>query len=766
MERADSTVEHGMRLVLIVAGISVAAVMQFLDSTIVNVALPTIGGNLGASFDELGWVVTAYSLAAIGVIPLTGWLALRFGRKRYFIFSIVGFTIASALCGLSTTFGALLVSRVIQGLFGGGLVATSQSILVSLFPRERQAVATGIFALIAVLGPGLGPTVGGWLTDQFSWPLIFFINLPLGIFCVIVLVALLKESPTQRRPVDVLGIFLLVSGLAAMQYFLERGEIKQWFDDDGIKASAAWAAIALPWFVVHALRTPHPVLDLRTLRHRNLTLAAIATSALGANLFGSLLVLPLYLQNSLGFTALLAGTVLFVRTVPTALLTPLGTFLLQRGIVSARVSATFGLATLRGRHVSALARRHAGQRRVGLRPGDARRRRRVRVPVDAARLHRAAVAAGSGDRLRSRDLEPQRADRRERQHRDDHDAARPAPGVLVGRARVADSAGEPRDRRASLARPRARRDPPIDGDGRRAGRRPRLSRPSAAAGDRAAGGDPLRPLHERPPHRMTYHSTPSDALAGTIDLRGRVALVTGGNRGIGAAIVRALHRAGAAVFFTYRERRADADALRTELGERVEAHSLDLADADADALPACVEACVARFGAIDVLVNNAAVFAENPFDATDYAAWRTGWRRTVEINLFAAANLGWLAMRTMRARGEGAIVNVASRAGHRGELSFADYGASKAALINLTKSIARSCAPAGIVSFAVAPGFVDTEMAAPDLAERGVEIAGEIPLGRVATADEVAHVVAFLCTPLARHLNGATLDVNGGSYVR
>ncbi|HZO94552.1 MAG TPA: DHA2 family efflux MFS transporter permease subunit [Candidatus Baltobacteraceae bacterium] len=346
MQQAETTVEHGSRLVVIVLGVAIAAVMQFLDSTIVNVALPTIGGNLGASFDEIGWVVTAYSLAAIGVIPLTGWLALRFGRKRYFLFSIVGFTAASALCGLSTSFGALLVSRVIQGLFGGGLVATSQSILVSSFPRERQAVAQGIFALIAVLGPGLGPTVGGWLTDQFSWPLIFFINLPLGIFCVLALVPTLKESRTQRRPVDVLGIVLLVSGLACLQYFLERGEIKQWFDDDGIRACAAWAVIALPWFVVHALRTPHPVLDLRTLRHRNLAFASLATFALGANLFGSLLVLPLYLQNSLGFTALLAGTVLFLRTVPTAILTPLGTFLLQRGIVSARAAAAFGLATL------------------------------------------------------------------------------------------------------------------------------------------------------------------------------------------------------------------------------------------------------------------------------------------------------------------------------------------------------------------------------------------------------------------------------------
>ncbi|HYW54841.1 MAG TPA: SDR family NAD(P)-dependent oxidoreductase [Dongiaceae bacterium] len=256
----------------------------------------------------------------------------------------------------------------------------------------------------------------------------------------------------------------------------------------------------------------------------------------------------------------------------------------------------------------------------------------------------------------------------------------------------------------------------------------------------------------------------SSSEAGVLDLGGRTVFLTGGSRGIGAAAVRALRRAGARVFFTYRERGADAEALVRETGDDVVAYRLDVADAAA--LPGAVDACVARFGALDVLVNNAAIFAENAFGGGDYAAWRAGWQRTFDVNLFGAANLAWLAMRVMRERGEGAIVNVASRAAHRGELSFADYGASKAALVNLTKSIARSCARDGIVAFAVAPGFVVTDMAAADLAERGDEIAAEIPLGRVTSADEVAHVIAFLCTPLARHLNGATLDVNGGSYVR
>lgn len=344
----DTHVEHGLRLAIVVAGVSIAAVMQFLDSTIVNVALPVIGGNLSATFDEIGWVVTAYSLAAIAVIPLTGWLSLRFGRKRYFLISIVGFTIASFLCGFSSSFPQLIVARVVQGLFGGGLVATSQAILVSSFPRSRQAVAQGIFALIAVLGPGLGPTLGGWLTDQYSWPLIFFINLPLGIFCVIALGTTLQEWPSERKPIDVLGIFLLVSSLACLQYFLERGEVKQWFDDTGIRIAAVWAVIGLVWFVTHALRTEHPVLELRTLRHRNLALAALATFALGANLFGSLLIMPLYLQNALGFTALGAGMLLALRALPTAALAPFTTFLLQRGVLAPRVAAAFGFLALAG----------------------------------------------------------------------------------------------------------------------------------------------------------------------------------------------------------------------------------------------------------------------------------------------------------------------------------------------------------------------------------------------------------------------------------
>jgi 3-oxoacyl-[acyl-carrier protein] reductase len=249
-----------------------------------------------------------------------------------------------------------------------------------------------------------------------------------------------------------------------------------------------------------------------------------------------------------------------------------------------------------------------------------------------------------------------------------------------------------------------------------------------------------------------------------IDLSSIVVLLTGGSSGIGAATVRSLHEAGAAIFFTYLTHESRAAALSRELGDRVAYQRCDVGEHDT--LPALVEACVNRFGRIDVLVNNAATGSENSFSAFDYAAWRRGWQRTFDVNIFGAAHLAWLVMHRMRAQGRtGKIINVASRAAYRGEPS-GDYGASKAALLNLTKSIARSCAREGIVAMAVAPGFIETERVAPYFAERRAEIEGEIPLGYVGTADDVAGVITFLASPLATYANGATIDLNGGSYVR
>jgi 3-oxoacyl-[acyl-carrier protein] reductase len=250
-----------------------------------------------------------------------------------------------------------------------------------------------------------------------------------------------------------------------------------------------------------------------------------------------------------------------------------------------------------------------------------------------------------------------------------------------------------------------------------------------------------------------------------LDLTGTRVLLTGGSQGIGAAAVRLLHSAGAEIVFTYRSRHDLADALCAELGDRVWAEPVDLADPAA--LTPAIDKTVRELGGIDVLVNNAAIFAENPFDGDDLEAWRMGWQQTFAINLFAAADLAWLAMREMRRSGRGGrIVNVASRAAFRGELTVADYGASKAALVNLTKSIARSCARDGISAFCVAPGFIATEMSAGAIASDGDSIAAEIPGGRIGTPQDVAGIIAFLASPLAAYATGTTIDVNGASYVR
>ena len=241
-------------------------------------------------------------------------------------------------------------------------------------------------------------------------------------------------------------------------------------------------------------------------------------------------------------------------------------------------------------------------------------------------------------------------------------------------------------------------------------------------------------------------------------------LLTGGSRGIGAAAVRALHTAGDNVFFTYNSNGDAAQRLAGELGERAFCAQSDISDAAS--LPALVDACIARLGSIDVLVNNAGIFEYNPFFGTSYQAWQQGWQRTFGVNVFGSANLTYLVLQHMRARGGGRVINIVSRSSHRGELSFADYGAGKAALNNLTKSIARSCAKDGIVSIAIAPGFIETEMAAEELEERRSEIEDEIPGRRVGTPGEVASIIAFFCSGAGDYANGATIDVNGGSYVR
>jgi NAD(P)-dependent dehydrogenase (short-subunit alcohol dehydrogenase family) len=249
----------------------------------------------------------------------------------------------------------------------------------------------------------------------------------------------------------------------------------------------------------------------------------------------------------------------------------------------------------------------------------------------------------------------------------------------------------------------------------------------------------------------------------TLDLSNKVALITGASRGIGAETALRFGLAGARVAVNYNRGKAEAEEIVRTIGE-ANAFAVGADMADPQSVAAMVDAVVARWGRLDILVNNAATYELNRFEGDDYGAWQRGWQVTFAVNVFGAANAAFLAMRAMRSQGGGKIINVASRAAFRGETEFADYGASKAALVNLTRSIARGCAKDNIVASCVAPGFIVTEMARGELEKHYDDIVGQIPLGRVGTVDDVAAAILFLASPMADYLNGVTIDINGGSW--
>ncbi len=317
--------EYGVRRILIIAGVMMAALMQTLDSTITNVALPTIQGNLGASQDEGTWVITAYVIAAIVIIPLTPWLQDRFGRRNYFLVSIVGFTLASVMCGTSESLTSLIFARAVQGAFGGGLLATGQSIMRDTFPPSQLAASQGIFAIGAIMGPALGPPLGGYLVDNFSWKWCFEINVLPGIFAAAVLFLLLRDpnKADNRTPIDGVGLALLAVGLASMQYILTEGEQKDWLSDPTIASITVAGAIALAAFVWWELtQTANPIVDLRILKNRSVWAGSVLAFSLGISVFGSSYVLPQFTQGSLGYTPTLSGLMFIMRAVPIALFTP------------------------------------------------------------------------------------------------------------------------------------------------------------------------------------------------------------------------------------------------------------------------------------------------------------------------------------------------------------------------------------------------------------------------------------------------------------
>jgi len=302
---------HGGRLGFAAVAIGLASFMAVVDITIANVSIPTIAGNVGVSSEEGEWIITLFAIANAIFIPLTGWLAQRFGQVQLFVGSVALFTLASVLCGLAWSFESLLLFRVLQGAVAGPIVPLSQALLVAIFPPQKRALAVSVWAMVNMAGPVAGPLLGGWITDQASWPWIFLVNAPVGAVVVFAVTALLRgqDTPTQRRPVDVVGLALLALSMSALQIALDRGRILDWFSSPVIVGCTIVAVLGLVCLVVWELDEAHPAIDLRLFAHRNFAAGTAAVSIGFGVYFGAIVLLPLWLQTNMGYTATWAGLV-------------------------------------------------------------------------------------------------------------------------------------------------------------------------------------------------------------------------------------------------------------------------------------------------------------------------------------------------------------------------------------------------------------------------------------------------------------------------
>ena len=306
---------------LIAFAVVLAALMQVIDSSIVNVALPDMMGNLGASLDEIAWVTTGYILASVIVIPLTGWLGQLFGRKRYFVGSIVVFTASSFFCGASHTLGLLIFWRIVQGIGGGALMTVSQAVLFEAFPPEEAGMAMALFGVGVMVGPTIGPTLGGWLTDNYGWPWIFYINIPVGIFAAVMIAAYVHDRADQKRPgrIDYIGIALLVASVGALQYVLEHGQREDWFDSHLITTLTVIGVVGGVALLWRELTTKEPVIEFRVLRHRQMWVGTVLGVVMGIGLYAMSFTLPVFLQGNLHMTAEQTGIVLLPGAIATAI---------------------------------------------------------------------------------------------------------------------------------------------------------------------------------------------------------------------------------------------------------------------------------------------------------------------------------------------------------------------------------------------------------------------------------------------------------------
>jgi DHA2 family multidrug resistance protein len=339
---------RGGKLLFLTAAIATASFMEILDMTIVNVSVPSISGSLGVSNSEGTWAVSSYMLAAAVMQPLTGWIGRRFGEVRTFVTSIVLFMVFSALCGLATSMPMLVAARLIQGLVSGPMMSVAQAILLRNYPIERRGMAIALWAMVIIIAPIFGPIIGGWVTDNLSWPWLFYINLPVGAFAAIASWTILRdrESKILKLPIDGVGLFLLVAGVGCLQFMLDNGNDKDWFSSPEIVAAAVVSIVALTFLIPWELGDKHPVIDLHLFEGRNFRVGTVVIGVAYFGLSATNIIFPLWLQTTLGYTATWAG----LAVAPVGLLALIAAPLVGKNMprMNLRFAASFAFCVFGG----------------------------------------------------------------------------------------------------------------------------------------------------------------------------------------------------------------------------------------------------------------------------------------------------------------------------------------------------------------------------------------------------------------------------------
>jgi DHA2 family multidrug resistance protein len=315
----------------IAVAVALGALLEVVDTSIVNVALNEMQNSLGATLTQVSWVVSSYAVANVIILPMTAWLGERFGKKRYFIFSLVAFTLASMLCGMAQNLPMLIVARVIQGLGGGGLLAKAQAILFETFPKKEQAMAQAFFGAIVIAGPAIGPTLGGYIVTEIGWRWIFYINMPVGVAAVFMCLTFLPEDGARKANdfgVDWTGIALLTIGLGSLQTVLEEGQSEDWFESRFIITFFVLAVAGIGFFIWRELTADHPIVDLRVLRYRSLWAGSILSITVGMSLYGTLFAVPIFAQTVLRYTPQQTGMLLLPAAIASAFMMPVAAKLL------------------------------------------------------------------------------------------------------------------------------------------------------------------------------------------------------------------------------------------------------------------------------------------------------------------------------------------------------------------------------------------------------------------------------------------------------